>query len=86
MRNSSFVEYRSPRSPSERRALRERGTLRCWWCNTRTEVRPGFRWGQVSLFEWREYVAEHQPFFCSRPNCVAHRRECGAAAQRRQKR
>lgn len=62
--------------------MKERGTLRCWWCNKRTEVRPGFRWGGITLEDWREFVAEHSPYYCTREGCIAHRREAMARPKR----
>ena len=75
MRPSGHSERTVSRDSSTKRLLRERGTLRCWWCNKRTEVKPGFSWGGIALDEWRSFVAEHSPFYCSREHCVAHRRE-----------
>jgi hypothetical protein len=77
MRPSDFIDEPRGRN-NDNRALSERGTLRCEWCNKRTEVRPGFKWRYVDVYEWKEFVHDHTPYFCSRPTCTAHRRECGS--------
>lgn len=80
MRPSDFID--EPRSRNnDRRVLSERGTLRCEWCNKRTEVRPGFKWRYVDVYEWKEFVFDHTPYYCTRPACAAHRRECGSMPQ-----
>jgi hypothetical protein len=81
MRPSNYIDDSKPQSSSNRRMMRERGTLRCLWCNKRTEVRPGFSWGGIEEDEWRSFVAENTPFYCGRETCRAHRSECGAPAQ-----
>lgn len=79
MRPSNYIDEPRPKSKDSRRLLRERGTLRCLWCNRRTEIRAGFSWGGIEEEEWRQFVKENEPFYCDRPNCVAHRRECGSS-------
>jgi hypothetical protein len=81
MRPSDFIDEPRPRR-FDRSDLADRGTMRCEWCNKRTEVRPGFSWRQVDVEEWRSFVREHTPFFCQRENCAAHRRECMSSARR----
>jgi hypothetical protein len=82
MRQSDSAEHRQPLDHATRRLLKERGTLRCWWCNKRTEVRPGFRWGGITLEDWREFVADNSPYYCHREGCVAHRREAMSRPKR----
>lgn len=82
MQSSSHVKYRASRGRGSKRVASERGTLRCEWCNRRTEIRPGYRWGDLSTGEWLTIAATLSPYFCPRPSCVAGRSETMGAAGR----
>jgi hypothetical protein len=68
------VEERvGPMSRKERRLRRYWGMLICEWCGRWTDLNLG----QMSYYEWEEYVDKNPYVMCSREQCKKERSDAG---------